>query len=46
MTAQERKEYELALREGEKRFGSPCEHKQVRNGHCVHCLRRVRGRRE
>jgi len=26
---------------GDKRFGSPCEHESVSNGHCTNCLRRV-----
>lgn len=33
--------YRLALEQGEKRFGSACRHEQVRNGHCLFCLRRV-----
>ena len=33
--------YELAEREGNKRFGSACKHKQVKNGKCVQCLRTV-----
>lgn len=34
-------EYELARRIGDARFGSECKHEQVKNGHCVACLRRV-----
>ena len=34
-------EYELALRVGNRRFGSACEHAVVKNGTCVSCLRRV-----
>lgn len=41
MTQKERKEYELALRIGEKRFGSDCKHGKVKNGYCVNCLRRT-----
>ncbi len=33
--------YELMHREGERRFGSACKHKQVKNGCCVKCLRQV-----
>lgn len=36
-----RNEYELALRIGNKRFGSECKHKVVRNGYCGDCLRKV-----
>ncbi|GAJ20021.1 unnamed protein product [marine sediment metagenome] len=42
MTDKEKQLYELALKQGEKRFGSPCNHAVVRNGYCVNCLRRVR----
>jgi hypothetical protein len=34
-------QYELALREGNKRFGSDCKHEQVKNGKCLNCLRKV-----
>lgn len=34
-------EYELALRIGNRRFGSECKHDQVKNGRCVNCLRKV-----
>lgn len=34
-------QYELALRIGEKRFGSECKHEKVKNGVCENCLRRV-----
>jgi hypothetical protein len=36
-----RQQYELAKRIGDKRFGSPCEHKRTKNGRCVNCLRKV-----
>lgn len=36
--------YELALKQGERRFGSLCKHEVVKNGRCVNCLRRVRSR--
>jgi hypothetical protein len=35
-----RTQYELAKREGDKRFGSPCNHEQTRNGQCMKCLRK------
>lgn len=41
MTDKERREYELALRLGNRRFGSECKHEKVKNGHCRRCLRRV-----
>lgn len=41
MTEQEKKEYELALKQGKRRFGSPCEHKKVKNGKCLNCFRTV-----
>jgi len=41
-----RAEYKLARREGDRRFGTPCEHKQVRNGRCLKCLRKVIARKE
>lgn len=34
-------EYELALREGNQRFGCECRHEHTRKGICVKCLRRV-----
>ncbi len=34
-------EYELALREGNKRFGNPCKHEDVKYGICKKCLRKV-----
>lgn len=34
-------EYELALRVGERRFGSECKHDKVKNGRCTNCLRKV-----
>ncbi len=33
--------YELALKEGNKRFGSECKHKETKNGYCKNCLRKV-----
>lgn len=36
-----RQQYELARLIGDKRFGSACEHKHVKNGHCQQCLRKV-----
>ncbi len=36
-----RREYELALRIGNKRFGSECRHEQTKDGHCTSCLRKV-----
>ncbi len=33
--------YELALREGEKRFGKECKHEKIKNGRCVECFRKV-----
>ena len=41
MTDRERREYELALKVGKKRFGSNRKHETVKNGHCVSCLRKV-----
>jgi hypothetical protein len=41
MTPEEKREYELALRVGKKRFGSPCKHENVKNGICTNCLRKV-----
>ena len=41
MTEEERQAYELALRIGQQRFGSPCSHVVVRAGRCVNCLRKV-----
>lgn len=35
------REYELALRIGKKRFGSPCSHEHIRNDHRVNCLRKI-----
>lgn len=34
-------QYELALWEGEKRFGSECKHAHVKAGRCIECLRKV-----
>ena len=42
MTEQEIKLYELALRVGNRRFGSACSHTIIRKGVCVNCLRKVR----
>lgn len=36
-----RTQYELARKIGDKRFGSPCKHEQVKNGRCTQCLRKV-----
>jgi len=41
MTPEEKQEYELALKIGQKRFGSSCNHLEVKNGICCNCLRRV-----
>lgn len=41
MTEQEKKLYELALKEGKKRFGSICPHTFIKNGRCTQCLRKV-----
>ena len=35
------KAYDLALRIGKNRFGTPCTHDRVVNGYCVQCLRNV-----
>lgn len=35
------REYEVALMQGDKRFGSPCNHEVVRRGRCVNCMRKV-----
>ncbi len=43
MTEQERKEYELALKQFKKRFGSACEHRVIKRGICANCLRKVQG---
>lgn len=45
MNEREKREYELALRIGKKRFGLPCEHRKVKNGYCMNCLRRLEKRR-
>lgn len=34
-------QYELALKEGNRRFGSECKHENVYSGRCCNCLRRV-----
>jgi len=44
MNEAEKKGYELALKQGEERFGTPCKHEVVRGGRCVKCLRKVRSR--
>lgn len=36
-----RREYELALQIGKRLFASPCDHKNVKNGYCENCLRKV-----
>jgi len=33
--------YELMKSQGDKRFGSICEHDRIRNGKCENCLRSV-----
>ena len=33
--------YELALKDGKKRFGSPCDHKKTKGGRCLNCRRKV-----
>jgi len=33
--------YELALKQGKQRFGTECKHKNIKNGHCTKCLRKV-----
>lgn len=33
--------YELALKDGNRRFGSDCKHEVTNNGICVNCLRKV-----
>lgn len=35
------RDYELARKIGDSRFGSPCQHEQVKDGRCVDCQRRV-----
>lgn len=42
MTEREKREYELALRIGEAQFGTKCEHREVKAGYCLRCLRKVR----
>ncbi len=37
----EKQEYELALKEGKRRFGSECRHRETKKGYCVKCLRKV-----
>lgn len=34
-------EYEMALKIGNKRFGSECKHEKIKNGRCQNCLRKV-----
>ncbi len=41
MTDREKQEYELALKIGNKRYGSECLHTQIKKGVCLHCLRKV-----
>ena len=38
----EKELYEYMRKEGEKRFGSECKHKRIKNGYCLDCLRKVR----
>ncbi len=33
--------YEKATEEGEKRFGSGCQHTETKDGVCLKCLRKV-----
>jgi hypothetical protein len=33
--------YEKALKEGERRFGSACDHTETKDGVCLKCLRKV-----
>lgn len=33
--------YELMDKQGKVRFGSECKHKQIKNGRCINCLRKV-----
>lgn len=40
-TEEERKLYELARKEGNKRFGSECQHTTVVGSHCTNCFRKV-----
>lgn len=37
----ERQLYELALKVGNARYGSPCKHERVKAGYCLNCKRRV-----
>ena len=37
----EKELYELMDKQGKKRFGSECRHKETKNGYCVDCLRKV-----
>jgi len=46
LTEEDKKEYALALKQGKKRFGSPCSHEKVRNGKCLHCFRKVINKRK
>jgi len=41
MTEKERQEYALALRVGNRRFGTKCNHEKTRNGVCTNCLRKI-----
>lgn len=34
-------QYERAIADGQKRFGSECQHKDIRGGICKNCLRKV-----
>lgn len=36
-------QYELAIQQGDKRFGSLCKHKRVVSGMCQQCFRKVVG---
>jgi hypothetical protein len=34
--------YDLALKQGNKKFGSVCKHGKVKNGKCLNCFRIVK----
>jgi hypothetical protein len=41
MTQAERIQYELARKEGDRRFGSNCKHPKPKNGRCPACCRKI-----
>jgi hypothetical protein len=41
LTERDKKEYELALKQGKERYGSKCDHEKVKNGKCIKCFRKV-----